>query len=239
MPREWASARNTAETIDAVDESTETSSIRLTRWDIARRVLAVLLPVIVVATAVSATIEIQTIAGWFPASSLAAFVLAFAVLPLRSVAAILFTLSVPLGTAGCSMAIALQQWSPQEAQVPISIAWWLFTVVHLGLAVAGNQAIWQQTATQWANSPFRWQFQIRSILILMATLSVGLALCSRLLSAYDSPFYIFACFSAGILLVTGITFSLFVSNLQAKESEPAGNPWQTPPGEPATEHIHP
>src|SRR5690606_35917394 len=119
---------------------------------------------------------------------------------------LLFALSVPLAVAFCSITIAMLALSATEAQFRISLVWWLFTVVHLGLAVAGNQAIWQWRASQRVYAPFRWQFQIRSILILMATLSIGLAICSRLESADDPAFYVFAYSSAGILLVTGITF---------------------------------
>lgn len=204
----------------------------LTRGDLFRRVLAVLLPMMVLATAVASTFNIYTIFATYPACCVLGFLLAFSTMILRSRITFLFAISAPLAVAICCMAIAIGGWGPDAAQLRASLLWWTLAMIHLGLAIGGNQQIWSWRGGERRAAPLRWQFRIRSLLLLMAMLPVVLMVCRE----FGNQFKGFAYFSAGILLMVGALFSLFTFNLPTRESESADNPWETP-GEPSAEPI--
>ncbi len=191
-------------------------TIALSHGDLFRRIFAVLLLVLVLATAIATSIDIEALLGFFPACCVAGVVLAFAVTGLRSWSAFGFAASAPLAVVVCSLTIAYGGYDPIDAQVPIALMWWLYTLLLPVAAWPGVRVIWAWRSRRDRAAPIRWQFQVKFLLIVMAVLSVLLTM----LKSFEGgkrDFFVFACGSAGLILLVGFAFSLFWTRLRVPD----------------------
>ena len=124
-------------------------------------------------SAIAATMDIESIVATGPIFSIVGLAAAVGCLVSRSPANLFFGLSTPAFSLCIFFWIFLKSWSPQQASVPISsviLCYELF-VVPLGL-----YALYRTLAPQ-TNSHRNWQFNLRSlfVLILIASLTLGAA----------------------------------------------------------------
>lgn len=201
---------------------TDSSRAPLSFGDYTRLVLAVLLPIAVLVTAILLTVDIEMIIGCFPVCCVLGVLLTFAVTTLRSWLVFLWAVSAPLAVAGCSLAIGLSEWDPREAQYPICATWWCYTMLLLPIVPPALRTIWRWRAAENPSSRLQWRFQIKFLLVLMAALSVFLTFV-RVVSGKRIEHLLFAGGAAGLLLVLGIAFSLFWARLSpVDESDSMG-----------------
>jgi hypothetical protein len=205
-------------------QETPYNEFPLTWGDLARRVLAALLPMAVLGGAVHMTYDVEALIGWFPVCLLLSILLQFAIVPTRSWWALLFAMAPSLGTIACGTVIAANEWGPYEAQLPIPLLWWCFTVGILALGVHANRVIWSYRRRAEVKGRFRWQFPLQFLLVQMVLLSLVLALL-KLVVPDQAPFMVFGYGAALVFLVVGIAFSLFLANLKDNRPAVSTNPW--------------
>jgi hypothetical protein len=209
------------------DNGASDALIPLTIGDILRRALAVILPLVVLGSAVHMSYDVGTLIGWFPVCLLVSLVLEFAIAPTRSWWALLFAIIAPVGTIVCAAVIVDHEWGPDDAQLTISLLWWSFAFAVLAAGVPANWIIWNYRHRANAKTPFRWQFPIRLILALMFVLSGALAL-AKFAIPHEEAMEVFGYGAALVFFVVGIAFCLFVANLRVSTPTRSITPWDEP-----------
>jgi hypothetical protein len=117
-------------------------------------------------------VDVESIVGTGPALSIVGLLLALATRRLNSWSAVAFGLSGPLVCALGAALIAVGDWSPGEAQQPITILLGAYFLMVMPLAVVSRFAILRWQPVELGKRDHRWRYSMKMLLILMTAVCV-------------------------------------------------------------------
>lgn len=172
-------------------------------------ILCIALLLGIAGSAIAATVEIETIVATGPIFGIVGLLAAVGCVVSRSPSSLLFGLSTPAFSFYIFFWIFTKSWSPQQAAVPVSstILGYELLMVPLGLYAL------YYTAAPAAKplSPRPWQFNLRSLFILIFIASLALGAARPFLHVFGSSLRHYIAIIFCVLTLFGIGVTLWLA----------------------------
>lgn len=200
-----------------------------TRSDATRRWLCVAQLLAIVVTSFVVLLEIRYLVWTFPPCVVLGLMFAISVRRLQSWTAFLYGMSAPIVAVVSGMMIACFAWNPPDAETPIRLVWWIYTLFATLAFRSVYPLVRAWRSAEHSPRPGTWRFQIQFLLIQTLILSVLLAVVKSFSGDGHNFTLVFAAVSAGIIFVGGLVTAAFLAELYAGDepipSKSSDNPF--------------
>lgn len=156
---------------------------------------------VTIAAVLAAVVEIESILGTGPVTSLLGLALALVARPLRSWPVFFYGISAPLVWAICALLIAVFDWRPGEAHAPIATILAIYALLAAPLALVALRHILHGRVPP---RPIVLRYSLKSLLYVMTALCVLLVLIRAIVQSQDEEAVIFGLFALVALSLAGV-----------------------------------